>query len=95
MIPEAGIDLLRETCDVEVNLDDWPLTRAEILRNVHNREGLVGLLADRIDAAEGIKGYANYAVGYDNIDLQKATNSEKTNLVLDKELGAIGFKKKF
>ena len=39
MIPEAGIDLLRQTCDVEVNLEDRPLTRAELLENVRGREG--------------------------------------------------------
>jgi glyoxylate reductase len=78
MIPEAGIDLLRQTCDVEVNLEDRPLTRAELLENVRGKEGVVGLLTDRIDAgffdaAKGIKGYANYAVGFDNIDIQEAT----------------------
>ena len=78
MIPEAGIDLLRQTCDVKVNLEDRPLTRSELLENVCGQEGVIGLLTDRIDAgfldaAEGIKGYANYAVGFDNIDIQEAT----------------------
>jgi glyoxylate reductase len=47
MIPEAGIDLLRQTCDVEVNLEDRPLTRAELLENVRGQEGVIGLLTDR------------------------------------------------
>jgi glyoxylate reductase len=63
---------------VEVNPEDRPLTRTELLNNVKGRQGVVGLLTDRIDAeffdaVEGIKGYANYAVGFDNIDLQEAT----------------------
>jgi glyoxylate reductase len=78
MIPEAGIELLKETCDVEVNPEDWPLTRAELLENVRGRQGVIGLLTDRIDseffdAAAEIKGYANYAVGFDNIDIREAT----------------------
>ncbi len=78
MIPEAGIDLLRQTCDVKVNLEDRPLTRPELLENVRGQQGVIGLLTDRIDAdfldaAEGIKGYSNYAVGFDNIDIQEAT----------------------
>lgn len=78
MIPEAGIELLRETCDVEVNPEDRPLTRTELLQNVRGRQGVIGLLTDQIDmaffdAAAEIKGYANYAVGFDNIDIREAT----------------------
>jgi glyoxylate reductase len=78
MIPQAGIELLRQTCDVEVNPEDRPLTREELLGNVRGRQGVMGLLTDRIDAAffdaaKQIKGYANYAVGFDNIDLEEAT----------------------
>ncbi len=78
MIPEAGIELLSETCDVEVNPEDRPLTRAELLENVQGRQGVIGLLTDKIDseffdAASEIKGYANYAVGFDNIDIPEAT----------------------
>ncbi len=78
MIPEAGIELLGEMCDVEINPEDRPLARAELLENVRGRQGVIGLLGDRIDseffdAAQEIKGYANYAVGFDNIDVGEAT----------------------
>ena len=78
MIPEAGIELLKETCEVEVNPEDRSLTREELLQNVKGRQGVIGLLTDGIDskffdAAAGIKGYANYAVGFDNIDIPEAT----------------------
>jgi glyoxylate reductase len=77
-IPQAGIDMLREKCHVEVNPEDRPLTREELLENVQARQGVVGLLTDQIDAeffdaAMAIRGYANYAVGFDNIDLAEAT----------------------
>jgi glyoxylate reductase len=78
MIPEASIEALKGKCDVEVNPEDRPLARAELLENVRGRQGVIGLLSDRIDseffdAAQEIKGYANYAVGFDNIDVGEAT----------------------
>jgi glyoxylate reductase len=78
MIPEAGIEVLKGKCDVEVNPEDRPLTRAELLESVWGRQGVIGLFSDRIDseffdAAREIKGYANYAVGFDNIDVGEAT----------------------
>jgi len=77
-IPEAGIDRLEKYCDVEVNRKDRPLSREELLKNVQGRDGVVTLLTDRIDGevyetARGIKGFANYAVGFDNIDVAEAT----------------------
>ena len=79
LIPEAGIQILKKHCDtVEVNPHDRVLTREELLRGVRGRDGVLCLLTDRIDseffdAASEIKGYANYAVGFDNIDIPEAT----------------------
>ncbi|HCR13331.1 MAG TPA: D-glycerate dehydrogenase [Desulfovibrio sp.] len=77
-IPEAGLALLRENCDVWVNPDDRPLTREELLSRAADADGVIGLLTDRIDAgffdaAPRLRGYANYAVGFDNIDVPEAT----------------------
>ncbi len=78
MIPDEGLARLRERCEVSVNPEDRPLTRAELLTRSAGMDGVLGLLTDRIDAGffdavPGLKGYANYAVGYDNIDLPEAT----------------------
>lgn len=78
LIPEEGLALLRASCDVEVSPHDRPLTHAELLSAVRGRDGVVCLLTDRIDgevmdAAKGVKGFANCAVGYDNLDLRAAT----------------------
>ncbi len=78
MIPQDGIDLLRRVADVEINPEDRPLSRNELLSNIKDADGVVGLLTDRIDgefldAAANLKGYANYAVGFDNIDVAEAT----------------------
>lgn len=77
-IPQAGIALLKGTCDVEINPEDRPLSREELLAKVAEVDGVIGLLTDKIDAAffdaaKNLKGYANYAVGYDNIDVAEAT----------------------
>ncbi|MBN2141512.1 MAG: D-glycerate dehydrogenase [Desulfovibrionaceae bacterium] len=78
MIPSQGLDLLGAECEVEVNPLDRVLARDELLARVRGRHGVLGLLTDRIDAeffdaADCLRGYANYAVGYDNIDLAEAT----------------------
>lgn len=78
-IPEAGLDVLRRAgATVEVNPQDRVLTRAELLAAVRGRDGVLCLLTDRIDAAvmdaaKGCRVLANYAVGYDNIDVPAAT----------------------
>ena len=73
LIPQEGTKLLQATCDVEINPHDRPLTREELLEKVKGRDGILCLLTDKItaevyDAAAGVKGFANYAVGYDNIE---------------------------
>ena len=50
LIPVEGLTLLRETCNVEINPEDRPLAREELLRNVRGRDGVITLLTDRIDA---------------------------------------------
>lgn len=78
LIPQEGIDLLKKHCNVEVNPEDRPLTRDELLKNVKGKDGILCLLTDRInaevfDTALTAKGFANYAVGFDNIDVAEAT----------------------
>jgi len=79
-IPKEAIDLLRANCEtVEVHGGESLLTREELIGKVGGRDGILCCLTERIDsdvleAAEGIKGVANMAVGYDNIDLTAATN---------------------
>lgn len=78
MIPKPGIDLLKQECDVKVNPDDRVLTRKELIENIREADGVLCLLTDKIDTqvfdtAISAKGFANYAVGYDNIDIKEAT----------------------
>jgi len=79
LIPQPGIDLLKKHCKiVDINPDDRVLTRAELLRNVKGRDAVLCLLTDRIDdevfAAAGpqCRIFANYAVGFNNVDVEAA-----------------------
>lgn len=77
-IPRAGLDLLHEH-DVEVYEGTMPIPRKLLLENVGKADALISLLSDRIDAelmdsAPRLKIVANYAVGYDNIDVEAATS---------------------
>ena len=78
-IPEEGINLLKKFCRmVEVNPHDSTLTYDELLMQVKGRDAILTMLSDRIDErlmseAKSLKVIANYAVGYDNIDIKAAT----------------------
>ncbi|AZR74413.1 D-glycerate dehydrogenase [Anoxybacter fermentans] len=77
-IPEAGLKLLKERFEVEINPHDRNMTKEEIIDAIKDKDGLLCLLSDPItaeviDAAPNLKVIANYAVGYNNIDVQTAT----------------------
>ncbi len=78
-IPTESILILEAVCDVvDVNPHDRALTREEFLHQVQGRDGLLCLLTETIDdealdVSAGIKGIANYAVGYNNINVLAAT----------------------
>lgn len=83
-IPNAGIELLEEFCDLDINKEDRPLTKEELMDKVKDKDGVLSLLNDSIDkdvieAAKNCKIFANYAVGFNNIDLKLA--KEKNILV--------------
>ncbi|MEZ4699485.1 MAG: D-glycerate dehydrogenase [Rhodothermales bacterium] len=78
-IPQPGIDILEAAgATVTCNPDDRALTREELHEAVQGRDGVLCLLSDRIDAdtmdAAGAqcRVFANYAVGFNNIDLDAA-----------------------
>lgn len=77
-IPEEGLALLAPDCDIELNPHDRPMTRPELLASAADKDGVLCLLTDKIDAeffdaAPKVKGLANYAVGFDNLDVAEAT----------------------
>ncbi len=78
LIPAVGLEALRNRYDMVLNEHDRPMTAHEITERVADVAGIVCLLTDRIDdtvmeAAPNLVGIANYAAGFDNIDIAAAT----------------------
>lgn len=78
MIPQPGIDLLKEVFEISCNHEDRALFRQELIAGVQDANALLCLLTDSIDrevmdAAPRLKVISNYAVGYNNIDVAYAT----------------------
>jgi glyoxylate reductase len=78
-IPDAGLNLIMQECDVDLWEKDLPPTKEELLQHVPGVDGILSLLSDPIDAdvmhaaGDNLKVISNYAVGYNNIDVQTAT----------------------
>jgi glyoxylate reductase len=76
-LPGPAIGELGKICDVDLHGGDGPPTREEILKGVREADGIICLLSDRIDSevietGTKLKIISNYAVGYENIDLDAA-----------------------
>ncbi|MFA4844999.1 MAG: D-glycerate dehydrogenase [Patescibacteria group bacterium] len=79
-IPDQGIKLLK--ANKRVKLAVFPknrvITRAELLRGVKGTNIILSILTEKIDkavmdaAGHSLKMIANYAIGFDNIDLAEA-----------------------
>jgi len=80
-IPGAGLNKLRQIAKVQVFLGPGAPKPDILLRNVRNCDGLLTMLSDKItseviDAAgPKLRIISNYAVGFDNIDLEYATKN--------------------
>jgi glyoxylate reductase len=79
VIPDAGLGLVREACDVDLWDEELPPPRDELLRRVRGVDGLLSLLTDRVDdelldaAGSQLRVVSNFAVGFDNIDVPALT----------------------
>jgi len=78
VIPDKGYELIKNACDVDLWTDQLPPNREELLKRVQGVDGLLCLLTDTIDsevmdsAGKQLKVISNFAVGFDNIDIQAA-----------------------
>jgi lactate dehydrogenase-like 2-hydroxyacid dehydrogenase len=79
VIPDEGLDPVREACEVDLWDAELPPPRDELLRRVAGIDGVLTLLTDRVDdelldaAGPQLKVVSNFAVGFDNIDLAACT----------------------
>ena len=79
LIPEKGLDRVKEFCEADIWTDELPPPRQIVLERVRGVDGILSLLTDTMDAevmdtaGPGLKVISNYAVGFDNIDIPAAT----------------------
>lgn len=77
-IPEIGINfLIKNGFKVSVYKKDKPIARKELIAGVRNCDAVISLLTDKIDkevidSMKKCKVIANYAVGFNNIDIAYA-----------------------
>ncbi|MGH9310387.1 MAG: 2-hydroxyacid dehydrogenase [Vicinamibacterales bacterium] len=77
-IPSGVLAKIDAVCDVDMHDTQVLLPRDELKARLSDKQAVVCVLTDRIDAevldaAPGLKVVSNIAVGYDNIDVEAAT----------------------
>lgn len=81
IIPGPGIERMQEVAQVEVWQEELPPPYEHLTETVQGLDGLLCLLTDRIDrdlirfGADSLKVISQMAVGYDNIDIDAATEA--------------------
>jgi glyoxylate reductase len=78
VIPAAGLDRIRDACQIDLWEDELPPPYETLLEQVRGVDGILCLLTDRIDgqlmdaAGPQLRVISQMAVGYDNIDIRAA-----------------------
>lgn len=81
-IPDAGLKKIVEQCDATVWDEPLPPSRPVLLENVAGCDGVLTLLTEKVDAefmdacGPQLKVISNFAVGYNNIDVEEATRRQ-------------------
>ena len=79
IIPEKGLEVIRNFCEMDLWKAELPPSRDELLQHIRGVDGVLCLLTDKIDgevmdeAGSQLKVISNFAVGFDNIDVRSAT----------------------
>src|SRR4029077_6584269 len=77
-LPDAIETRMRELFDAKLNVDDTPMSQADLVEAVQKADVLVPTVTDRIDskvivrAGPKLKLIANFGTGVDNIDVRTA-----------------------
>src|SRR5262245_28112623 len=78
-LPREALDRIEARCDMTLYDGEGAMPRDQLLTEVARKAGAITLLTDRVDdeflnaAGPQLKIVANYAVGFDNIDVEACT----------------------
>ena len=78
-ILDPAVPMLSKECKVLLNKKPKPPSRAEILKNVAGKHGILCMLSDRIDAqvmnaaGPNLRVISSYSTGFEHIDVKEAT----------------------
>ena len=78
-ILEPAMSILSKKCKVTLNRNAGPASRAELLRNVAGKDGILCMLSDRMDAqvmdlaGPNLRVISSYSTGFEHIDVKEAT----------------------
>jgi glyoxylate reductase len=77
VLPKEARDLIPSGIEVEYNDTDEPLSKAELVRRLRDKDGLICHIISTVDeevlaASPALKVVANVAVGYNNVDVAAA-----------------------
>jgi glyoxylate reductase len=91
ILPQPGMDMLTEKVDLDVYEENHVMPRLRLIERIRDKDGLICLLSDRIDeevmhAGVHLRIIANYAVGYNNIDIEEA---ERRNIYVTHTPGVL------
>jgi glyoxylate reductase len=83
-LPGNSVNRLKEIAEVEVHTGKENLTKKELMKKIQDKDAVISLLVNEIDqevlnAAPKLKIISNYAVGYNNINVEAAS---KRNIVV-------------
>ena len=83
-IPEIGLKTLKEEFEIKINHSEKSFPDKELIAEAKKADALLTLVSDEINAQvmdqlDNLKVIANYAVGYNNIEIEEAT---KRNIVV-------------
>ncbi|WP_237228145.1 2-hydroxyacid dehydrogenase [Rubinisphaera sp. JC750] len=91
-IPQVGLDLIGAVCDVDLWDEPLPPGRDELLKRIAGCDGVLTMLSEKVDdeffdaAGEQLKVVSQYAVGFNNIDVEAA---KSRNIAVGNTPGAL------
>jgi glyoxylate reductase len=77
VLPQEAVHLIPKEISIEFNDSDQPLPKAELIRRLKGKDGLICHIISSVDeevlsSAPGLKVVSNVAVGFNNIDVAAA-----------------------